>query len=214
MQKILLFFTLLFVLMASTTELSAKDLVIKSLDEKTTKDEYCDLDDPEHCKTNDKAKKEMTEFKTIKYKDLDKIQKELLDAADKVSSNSHSPYSHFHVGAALLTSDGETITGTNFENAAYGSTICAERAAILRANSKGRKDFSKIAIIGRGKDFDTEDPVSPCGACRQVILEMSQLSGANIEVIMSNSKKDKIIISTINELLPLGFGPKNLGLKF
>lgn len=200
-----------------------KELKINSLDEKPIlkkDDDYCDIKDPSHCdpKANGKKKESKTDFtkskfKTIKYNDLNQIQKNLLDAADKVSKNSHSPYSHFQVGAALLCDDGEIITGTNFENAAYGSTICAERAAILRANSQGKRKFSRIAIIGRGRDFDTIDPVSPCGSCRQVIMEISQISNENIEIIMSNSKKDKIIISSIQELLPLGFGPQNLGIK-
>jgi cytidine deaminase len=199
-----------------------KELKINTLDEnsKSNKDdEYCDIKDPSHCDPKSKKKQDQkvdfakSKFKTLKYNDLNKIQKKLLDAADKVSKNSHSPYSHFQVGAALLCDDGEIITGTNFENAAYGSTICAERAAILRANSQGKRNFSRIAIIGRGKDFDTIDPVSPCGSCRQVIMEISQISNKNIEVIMSNSKKDKIIISSIQELLPLGFGPQNLGIK-
>jgi cytidine deaminase len=198
-----------------------KKLEIKDLDGKSvTKDEdYCDLDDPSHCDPKIKPSKNKkvdftkSKFKTLKYKDLNDLQKRLLDAAQEVSKKAYNPYSHFHVGAALRCTDGEVITGTNFENAAYGSTICAERAAILRANSKGKKDFSHIAIFGKGKDFDSEDPVSPCGACRQVIMEIAQLNSTDIQVIMSNSKKDKIIIASISELLPLGFGPQNLGIE-
>lgn len=196
-----------------------KEIEIKNLDAgPVTDDETCDLTDPTHCEVKlDKNKKNFdftkSKFKKLKYKSLDPIQKKLLDAAQKVSVNAHNPYSSFYVGAALLCDDGEIITGTNFENAAYGSTICAERAAILRANSKGKKKFSRIAIYGRGKDFDSKDPVSPCGACRQVIMEIAQLTDYDIEVIMSNSKKDEIVVATISELLPLGFGPQNLGIK-
>ena len=85
-------------------------------------------------------------------KHKNKTQKKLLDAAQEVSKNSHCPYSHFHVGAALLTDKDEIITGTNFENAAYGSTICAERAAILSANSQGKNKIQSIAIFGEGED--------------------------------------------------------------
>jgi cytidine deaminase len=197
-----------------------QELKINSLDESSVNkaDEYCDLDDPSHCKIKlDKDKQNFdftkSKFKKIKYKSLDPIQKKLLDAAQKVSALAHNPYSNFFVGAALLCDDGEIITGTNFENAAYGSTICAERAAILRANSKGKKKFSRIAIYGRGADFNSKDPVSPCGACRQVIMELAQFTSYDIEVIMSNSQKDEIVIASISELLPLGFGPQNLGIK-
>jgi cytidine deaminase len=198
-----------------------KELQIQSLDKHSVgkdDDEYCDLTDPSHCKIELDQKKidfdfTKTQFKKVKYKSLNPIQKKLLDAAEKVAVLAHNPYSNFFVGAALLSNDGEIITGTNFENAAYGSTICAERAAILRANSKGKKKISRIAIYGRGKDFDSKDPVSPCGACRQVIMELAQINNYNIEIIMSNSQKDEIVITTISELLPLGFGPQNLGIK-
>lgn len=197
-----------------------QELKINSLDKNSvnTEDEYCDLTDPSHCKIKlDKNKVDFdftkTKFKNIKYKSLDPIQKKLLDAAEKISKNAHNPYSKFYVGAALLCDDGEIVTGTNFENAAYGSTICAERAAILRANTKGKKKFSRIAIYGRGQNFDSKDPVSPCGACRQVIMELAQSARYDIEIIMSNSKKDEIVVASISELLPLGFGPQNLGIK-
>jgi cytidine deaminase len=155
-----------------------------------------------------------TKHRSVKYKDLSFIQKKLVDEAQKVAKLAHNPYSHFHVGAALLDFDGNIIAGTNFENAAYGSTICAERAAILRANSQGKNKFSHIAIYGIGKDFQSKQPVSPCGACRQVLMELAQKSHYDIEVIMSNSQKDQIIISSISKLLPLGFGPQNLGIEF
>ena len=115
------------------------------------------------------------------------------------------------MGAALLLDDGEIITGANVENVAYGSTICAERMAIGRANATGKRIYDAIAVIARGEDFDTAVVTGPCGSCRQMIFESSCVSGKDIEVIMSNTRKDKIIISTIRELLPLAFGPKGLG---
>lgn len=163
-----------------------------------------------------KAKRKLmntTSPKAYTYKDLSKEEQKLLEAAAKVMENSYNPYSHFHVGSALLAKDGSVITGTNFENAAYGSTICAERTAIFKANADGKRKFTTIAIIGRGHDFDVDEPVAPCGACRQVIFEASQISDENIKVIMSNTKKTKIYISTIQELLPLAFGPKDLGIE-
>ena len=153
------------------------------------------------------------QFPVSTYKDLSKEDQELLDAAEAVMKNSYSPYSHFKVGSALRTIDGEIISGTNFENAAYGSAICAERSAILRANAMGKREFTTIAIIAKPEQGSVSDPVAPCGSCRQVIFESSQISDTNIKVIMSNTAKDKIIISHINTLLPLAFGPKDLGIN-
>jgi len=148
----------------------------------------------------------------IKYENLDIIQQKLLDEAEEVMSTAYNPYSNFYVGAALLSQDGQIITGSNVENAAYGSTICAERAAILRANAMGIRTFDRIAIIGRGEDFDTTEVSSPCGSCRQMLYELAQISERDLEIIMATSKKDKVVIATIEELLPLAFGPKDLGI--
>ena len=148
----------------------------------------------------------------IKYEELDPIQQNLLDEAAEVMETAYNPYSHFYVGAALLSLDGQIITGSNVENAAYGSTICAERAAILRANAKGIRTFEKVAIIGRGESFDTTEVTAPCGSCRQMLFESSQVSERNLELIMATTRKDKIILATMEEILPLAFGPKDLGI--
>jgi cytidine deaminase len=148
----------------------------------------------------------------IKYEKLEKIQQKLLDEAAKVMNTAYNPYSHFYVGAAILSQDGQTITGSNVENAAYGSTICAERAAILRANAMGIRTFDKVAIIARGENFNTTEVTSPCGSCRQMLYESAQISEKNLEIIMATTQKDKVIIATIEELLPLAFGPKDLGI--
>jgi len=151
-------------------------------------------------------------MKEIPYAKLDSTQQRMLDEATKVMETAYNPYSNFYVGAALLSQDDQIITGSNVENAAYGSTICAERAAILRANAMGIRTFDKVALIGRGKDFDTTEVTSPCGSCRQMLYESAQISEKDLEVIMSTTKKDKIIMATIEELLPLAFGPKDLGI--
>ena len=143
---------------------------------------------------------------------LTPLQKNLLEKASEVMETAYNPYSNFFVGAALHSLPSEIITGSNFENAAYGSTICAERSAVLRANAMGLRSFDKVAIIGRGKEYNSLEVVSPCGSCRQVLYEVSQISKMDLEIIMSSSKKDKIIVATIEELLPLAFGPLNLGL--
>jgi len=148
-------------------------------------------------------------MKKTTFEKLNSEQRKLVLAAADVMKNAYNPYSHFYVGAAIMTSDKKIITGANMENAAYGSSICAERAALVRANDEGFKKISKLAIIGRAGKQAVAEPVSPCGACRQMIFEASQVSEIDTEIIMSNTNMDKIIVSHINELLPLGFGPKN-----
>lgn len=107
----------------------------------------------------------------------------------------YAPYSDFSVGAALLTTTGEIFTGCNVENASYGLTICAERVAVTKAVSTGFNDFQAIAIYA-----DQEGPVSPCGACRQVLSEF----GGETDVIMGNAKGIQMIMK-VQELLPTVF---------
>ena len=153
------------------------------------------------------------DMKPTTYEALSEIQKKMLDEAEKAMGNSYNPYSGFSVGAALLTDDGGIITGTNVENAAYGNCICAERTALVRAVATGYKQYLAIAVIAKGKGFDVQEVAAPCGSCRQMLFEASQITGHNLEVIMATTKKDKILISSISELLPLAFGPKNLGIE-
>jgi cytidine deaminase len=151
-------------------------------------------------------------MKKISFSKLGSSSQELLEAARVAMESAYNPYSKFFVGAALRTSTGEIITGSNFENAAYSVTICAERSAIVRASAMGHKTFSRIAIIGGGAQAPSQTIVSPCGVCRQMLMESSQLSNKNIEVLMASSDMRRVIIATIRELLPLGFGPHNLGI--
>ena len=152
------------------------------------------------------------------YDSLDKKRKKLLDLAEDALVNSYNPYSGFCVGAAILTDTGEIITGANYENSSYGLCICAERAALVRANAMGYRKFKSIAVIGRIRDYqnsqktDPENIVSPCGPCRQMLFEANQLSDDfTLEVIMSTPGKTQVAISSITELLPLGFGPRDIG---
>ena len=94
--------------------------------------------------------------------------RELLSIAQEASKNAYAPYSNFHVGAALECEDGTVFTGCNVENAAYGDTICAERTAIVKAVSEGRRKFRRIAIYAESKSY-----AMPCGSCRQVMAEFS-----------------------------------------
>ncbi len=150
-------------------------------------------------------------MRQVNYESLSLEDKSLLEAAQEVMRNAYNLYSHFYVGAAILARDGTIITGVNVENAAYGSTICAERGAIMRAYAQGSRLFDRIAIIARGESFDTKEVSAPCGSCRQMLYEASVISKVDLEVIMSTTQHDKIVVATISELLPLAFGPEDLG---
>ena len=120
---------------------------------------------------------------------------ELLLEAKKASLFSYSPYSHFTVGAALQCADGEIITAANVENRSYGLTICAERSAIVKAVSMGKQNFKALAVYCGKADY----PVSPCGACRQVI---SEFAAAEMPVYFSGSDIGNRVETTVRELFP------------
>ena len=124
----------------------------------------------------------------------------LAEKAIKAKKNALPTYSNFYVGAALMTDENKVYSGCNIESSSYSLTICAERNAIFKAISEGEREFKALAVAG-----DTEDFISPCGACRQVI---SDLCG-EIDVILVNSNGDYIVKKT-SELLPLAFGDKDL----
>ncbi len=123
----------------------------------------------------------------------------LIQFATVAREQSYSPYSNFAVGAALLCQDGTVYQGCNIENASFGMTNCAERTAIFKAVSEGYRLFQAIAVIA-----DTEGPCAPCGACRQVMVEF------NIPTIILTNLKGHTQVYTLDELLPLSFGPKDL----
>lgn len=127
--------------------------------------------------------------------------KELAQKAIEAKSKAHASYSNFHVGAALLTESGKIYLGANIENSSYSLTICAERTAVFQAILEGERKFKSIAIAG-----DTEDYLSPCGACRQVLLD---LCGKDLEVLMVNKNGD-FRRYTLNELIPFSFSEEQL----
>lgn len=133
----------------------------------------------------------------MKHEDLIKLALE----AKKLA---HAPYSKFRVGAAILTEDGDVFTGCNIENSSYSLTICAERVAIFKAYSSGKRKFKSIAIVSDSPNF-----ISPCGACRQVLMD---LAGGELEVILTNSAGRKKIVK-LSELIPLPFTPVDLKKK-
>lgn len=128
-----------------------------------------------------------------------KICEELLNSAKRASLNSYSPYSKFPVGAAVLCGDGKVYCGTNVENVSYGLSICAERAAVFSAIAGGAKNIKAVAVYSKAGD------VSPCGACRQVILEFSK----NADIIY-NGKNNKLKTEKIGSLMPKSFNKQSL----
>ncbi len=150
-------------------------------------------------------------MRETRYAKLNKKQRELLDAAFEIVQRAYNPNSGFYVGAALRAHCGDIIPGCNMENAAYSPTICAERAALAEANNRNHRMFRGIAVIARGETFDTKEPTRPCGVCRQMLYEASELSQTDLEVICSTTDMKRIEIWTVNELLPGAFGQKDLG---
>jgi cytidine deaminase len=127
--------------------------------------------------------------------------KELMNEAIEATKKSHAPYSNFHVGAALLTEDGRIYHGANIETSSYSLTICAERTALFSAFIQGERNFKAIAITS-----DKAAHCPPCGACRQVMLD---LCGKDLDVILLDNE-NKPVVYKISELIPHSFGEEYL----
>lgn len=129
---------------------------------------------------------------------------QLIAAARTAAAQSYSPYSNFPVGAALLFADGSVVTGTNIENASYGLGLCAETVAVGKAMAGGaRGGLLRVAVTGPG-----EDPITPCGRCRQVLNELASLGGTDPEVLCVGPQSTHRV--KLSELLPHAFGPASL----
>lgn len=128
-------------------------------------------------------------------------REQLVDAAISSRQQAYVPYSRFQVGAALEGRSGRIYTGFNIENAAYSMCNCAERTALFSAYAQGEREFTALAVVA-----DTAGPVSPCGACRQVI---SELCGPDMEIILANMKGDRQR-TRVRDLLPGAFAPQDL----
>ena len=127
--------------------------------------------------------------------------RELVERAFEMLRFSYVPYSKFPVGAALECADGTVFTGCNVENSAYGSTICAERTALVKAVSEGRRDdFTRLAVVG-----NSTEPCWPCGACRQMLYEFAP----DLTLLVAG-KDHRFVKLTLRDLLPHGFGPKGM----
>lgn len=127
---------------------------------------------------------------------------ELLNLAIKARKNAYIPYSHFGVGAAALFESGKIYTGCNIENIAFGSTICAERTAIVKAASEGERKLVAIAVVGGPENGELLPVCEPCGACRQV---MSEFADGDMEIIFGSSEYD-MTVYTLNDILPMRVG--------
>lgn len=144
------------------------------------------------------------------YEELSDSDKRLIEAAKEATKRSYAPYSHFNVGAAVLLEDGTIVAGANQENAAYPSGLCAERTALFHAGSQyPDKAVITIAIAASNTEGFTELPVTPCGACRQVLLETEMRYKHPIRVLMYGAAFTYEILGT-KDLLPLSFTDKSM----
>ena len=130
----------------------------------------------------------------------------MIKQAIAAMQTAYAPYSHFRVGAALLTRSGRIYQGGNIENAAYTPTNCAERTAFFKAVSEGEREFAAICVVG-GKNGVLTDYAAPCGVCRQVMMEFCDPESFLIILAMDENTYQEY---TLKQLLPEGFGPKNL----
>jgi len=132
---------------------------------------------------------------------------ELISLARKAAARAYAPYSRFNVGCAIESVDGEVVTGANMENACYRLGLCAEQSALTAAQHKfGLGKVARIAVVGGDGDMIC----TPCGGCRQAILEAAQLSGRDVEILCGSGDGSAVDRHVISALIPFGFGPANL----
>lgn len=153
-----------------------------------------------------KNKQIITEIVELGYDELDDSRRALVEAAWAATGRSYAPYSRFRVGAAIRLDNGETVSGSNQENAAYPSGICAERTAAYYAHATyPEARFEAVAIAAVGTDGErVAEPVSPCGACRQALLEYETLAGHDVEVLLAG-REAVYVLRSVKATLPLAF---------
>jgi cytidine deaminase len=149
-------------------------------------------------------------IKRVLFKELSSEDQSLAEAAEHVMRNAYNPYSDFYVGAAALARSGQVYLGTFMDNASFGLTICAEPAALLAATTAGDLNIVRIAVVGGSPSKLGSGIVSPCGRCRQIIFEVSRVSGTDITVICCDGELKEAIVTTIGELLPAPFWNEEL----
>lgn len=133
---------------------------------------------------------------------------ELVIEALEARKTAYTPYSHFKVGAALLTKGGKVYRGCNIENAAYSPTNCAERTAVFKAVSEGEREFKAIAVVGGKEDDENLSICTPCGVCRQVLNEFADAE--EFDIVLGTFNREDMRVFKLKDILPMGFGPKNL----
>ena len=142
----------------------------------------------------------------LEYSELSDLERRLVECARSATYRAYAPYSHFNVGAAILLGNDEIVSGANQENAAFSSGTCAERSACFYAHSQyPDTDFKRVAIAARDNTGEfVENPIPPCGSCRQSLLEYETLAGHPVEVLLIG--RDKVYrLPSIKSLLPLAF---------
>lgn len=153
----------------------------------------------------------ITKITVYSYEECTEIEKKLIDAAKQATFNAYAPYSKFHVGAALQLENGKIITGNNQENAAYPSGMCAERTAVFYANAQyPDQKIEAIAVAAHYNGDFTEDITSPCGSCRQVLLEVESRFDSPVKILMYNKKGEIYVAESMSSLMPLSFDKKAL----
>jgi cytidine deaminase len=134
-------------------------------------------------------------------------EEELVARARAAAARAYAPYSNFHVGCAIESVDGEVVTGANMENACYRLGLCAEQSALTAAqHTFGLEKIARIAVVGGSGEM----VCTPCGGCRQAILEAAQLSGRDVEILCGSGNSSVLERHNISALIPHGFGPANL----
>lgn len=147
-----------------------------------------------------------TKITVYSYEECTEQEKKLIDAAKQATSNAYAPYSHFHVGAALLLENGTIITGNNQENAAYPSGLCAERTAVFYANAQyPDQKIESMAVAAFYKGKFTEDLISPCGSCRQVLLEVESRYKSPVRILLYKEENEVYVAESMSSLMPLSF---------
>jgi cytidine deaminase len=139
----------------------------------------------------------------VNHPGLTEEDRSLVAAARAARAMAYAPYSGYRVGAALRVEGGEVVSAANVENASYGLTICAERAAVVAAVAAGHRRFEAVAVAADGTE-----PASACGACRQVLREFP--NGPDLRVLLAGESGEELVVTTLEELLPSGFGPERL----
>ena len=146
--------------------------------------------------------------------DLTRDEQQLVAAARAAMAHAHAPYTRFAVGAALRLTDGTILTGSNFENASYGLSLCAETVAIAAANAQGRlRDIASIAVTGGPMGAPSNEVITPCGRCRQIIKEAQDMAGRALPILCAAPSGESVKRFDLDHLLPDAFGPANLGIS-